>query len=320
MTVIEPQEKVFKDLSKKGKDRKWRERKLKNIELAGRLETLGYRSFERAYQCAEVMKFIEQPDGTKKLYQSYFCKNKLCPICNWRRSMKYAYQAEQVINEAMIRHSKGRFLFLTLTVKNVSADELNQTLSQITEGFRRLMMYKKVDKNILGYLRSTEVTYSDQYQNYHPHLHILLFVKPSYFKGGEYLSQDDWTKLWAKAMKLDYVPVVDIRAVRPKKDKGLKKAIMETAKYPVKPFDLDSKHQELSEEVKLRLTKDLTDGLYRKRQIGFGKLFKEIKKELALDDIEDGNLIKTGDDDQTSNAGREIVAVWNWDRLNYFVK
>ena len=29
---------VFKDYSKQGKDRKWRERKLKNIELAGRLE------------------------------------------------------------------------------------------------------------------------------------------------------------------------------------------------------------------------------------------------------------------------------------------
>ena len=53
---------------------KWRERKLKNIELAGRLERLGYRSFERVYQCAEVLKFIEQQDGTKKLYQSYFVK------------------------------------------------------------------------------------------------------------------------------------------------------------------------------------------------------------------------------------------------------
>ena len=101
---------VFKDYSKQGKDRKWRERKLKNIELAGRLEKLGYRSFERVYQCAEVLKFIEQQDGTKKLYQSYFCKNKLCPICNWRRSMKYAYQAELVVNEAMKRYQKVDFV------------------------------------------------------------------------------------------------------------------------------------------------------------------------------------------------------------------
>ena len=31
--------------------------------------------------------------------------------------MKYAYQAELVVNEAMKRYPKGRFLFLTLTIK-----------------------------------------------------------------------------------------------------------------------------------------------------------------------------------------------------------
>ena len=57
---------VFKDYSKQGKDRKWRERKLKNIELAGRLEKLGYRSFERVYQCAEVLKFIRTTGRYKR--------------------------------------------------------------------------------------------------------------------------------------------------------------------------------------------------------------------------------------------------------------
>ena len=313
--------KPLKDVSKKGKDRKWRERKLKNIELAGRLDKLGYRSFERVYQCAEVLKFVEQEDGTKKLYQSYFCKNKLCPICNWRRSMKYAYQAELVVNEAMKRYPKGRFLFLTLTIKNVSGKELNRTLSKMAEGFRRLMMYKKVDKNILGYLRATEVTYSSEHENYHPHLHVLLFVKSSYFRDkNSYLAQEDWTKLWAKAMKLDYVPVVDIRAVRAKKQQDLKSAIIETAKYPVKPFDVDTSKEQLTEKDKDRVTADLIDGLYRKRQIGFGKLFKEIKAELELDSIEEGNLVKTGADETTESTGREIIAIWNWDRKNYFVK
>lgn len=314
---------VFKDYSKQGKDRKWRERKLKNIELAGRLEKLGYRSFERVYQCAEVLKFIEQQDGTKKLYQSYFCKNKLCPICNWRRSMKYAYQAELVVNEAMKRYPKGRFLFLTLTIKNVSGKDLNKTLSKMTEGFNRLFKYKKVDKNVLGYLRATEVTYSTEHEDYHPHLHVLLMVKPNYFsgRGDNYLTQEEWTKLWAKAMKLDYTPVVDIRTVKAHKRKNLKSAIIETAKYPVKPFDVDTEDVTLfSEMVKERITEDLTNGLHRKRQIGFGKLFKEIKAELALDDVEEGNLVHTGAEEMTESTGREIVAFWNWDRKNYFVR
>ena len=76
----------------------------------------------------------------------------------------------------------------------------------------------------------------------------------------------------------------------------------------------------LPEETKERITGDLFEGLYRKRQIGIGKLFKTIKKELDLDDVEDGNLVQTGEDSQEVSRGQEIVAVWNWQRKNYFLQ
>ena len=76
----------------------------------------------------------------------------------------------------------------------------------------------------------------------------------------------------------------------------------------------------LPEETKERITGDLFEGLYRKRQIGFGKLFKTIKKELDLDDVEDGNLVQTGEDSQEVSRGQEIVDVWNWQRKNYFLQ
>ena len=76
----------------------------------------------------------------------------------------------------------------------------------------------------------------------------------------------------------------------------------------------------LPEETKERITGDLFEGLYRKRQIGFGKLFKTIKKELDLDDVEDGNLVQTGEDSQEVSRGQEIVAGWNWQRKNYFLQ
>lgn len=312
---------TLKDVSKTGKDRKWRERKLKNIELASQLETLGYRSFERVYQCAEVLKFVEQMDGTKKLYQSYFCKNKLCALCNWRRSMKYSYQASKIVEEAMIRQPKGRFLFLTLTVKNVIGQELNQAMTDILIGVNRLMKYKKIDKNMIGFLRATEVTYSKELDSYHPHLHVLLMVRPSYFQSkADYVNQEEWTKFWQKAMKLDYIPMVDIRAVKADKGKGLKGAILETAKYPVKPFDVTDEKTDFTAQEKLQIVDDMLTGLHRKRQIGFGKLFKDIKKELELDDLENGNLVQTRDDTEGTSSGREIVAVWNWERKNYYIK
>ena len=323
---IQKQDRVaFRDISARGKDRKWRERKLKNIDLARRLEILGYRSFERVYQCSEVLKFLEQEDGSRRLYQTYFCKNKLCPICNWRRSMKYSFQAEKVVNEAIRRYPKGQFLFLTLTVRNVDAGELNSTISSMSKGFNKLFKYKKVSKNMLGYIRATEVTYNREENNYHPHFHILIFVKSTYFSRGNYLSQEEWTKKWQKAMVLDYSPIVDVRKIYSKgEDKKYKKAILEVSKYPIKPFDLevDKKGNLLfyTEEEKLQITDDLMNGLFKKRQIGFGGLFKELKKEFDLDDVEDGDLVNTSDDDGKSNKGKEIVAIWNWERKNYFLK
>lgn len=312
--------KEFKDISKNGKDRKWKERKLMNIELGNRLEQLGYKQFERVMQCAEVLKF-RRNEETLRLHQAWFCKNKLCPICNWRRAMKHSFQATKVIDEAMKREPKSKFLFLTLTVKNISGDELNQTMSELTKAFDRLFRRAKVQKNLIGFLRATEVTLNQKTEMYHPHVHVLLMMKSSYFKNSEnYISQKEWQAMWKQSAKLDYEPIVDIRKVRPKKtethEQNLKKAIVETAKYPVKPIDTLT----ASEEQKLKIVDDLMQGLYKKRQIGYGGLLKKIYKELQLEDVENGNLIQVDDEKNSESLGEEIVAVWNWQRQNYFVK
>ena len=51
--------------------------------------------------------------------------------------------------------------------------------------------------------------------NVHPHFHAMLLVKSTYFHGSHYINQAEWTDMWVKAMRLDYYPQVDIRAVKP---------------------------------------------------------------------------------------------------------
>lgn len=48
-------------------------------------------------------------------------------------------------------------------------------------------------------------------------------------------------------------------------------------------------------------------------------MFKEIKKKLALDDVENGDLVHTTDDSEASD-GTKIVAIWNATKQNYFIK
>lgn len=307
----------FKDVSKNGKDRKWKERKQKNVKLANIFNSLDYSSkfVSNIHSCAEHLSFKRASDGSLRLFQMYTCKNKQCAICSWRRSMKYQVQISKIVEEAMIRKPKGRFIFLTLTVENVSGEELNHEMSYLSEAFNRLMKYKKVSKNIIGFLRATEVTRNELMDTYHPHIHVLLFVSPTYFKNKEnYISQDEWTDLWKKSAKLDYYPIVDVRAIKPKNEKtsDIRSAILETAKYPVKPMELTVESAKVVDE--------LQKGLYRKRQIAFGGLFKQIKKELELDDIENGDLINLGDEESAISDGEVISVLWNHERQNYYVR
>ena len=266
---------ILNDTTRTGKDRKWKERKMGSIRFSERLIKLGYKEsvVERVRTCGDVLKFVKDPVQGLKLYQAYFCKNKLCPMCNWRRSMKYSWQIKQILDKALEQYPKARFLFLTLT--------------------------------------------------------------PTYFKGSEnYISQADWTEMWEESAKLDYTPVVNIKAVKEKvaredlhddfSEDGIMKAVLETAKYPVKPFEIErDKHGkviERSEEKLTQITGELLDGLYKKRQLGFGGLLKELRKELHLDDIENGDLVNTSDEKTEPTAGEQIVAYWNYARGNYFIK
>ena len=121
--------------------------------------------------------------GHLKLYKAWFCKSKLCPLCNWRRAMKHSYQTQRVIEEVLKEHPKSRWMFLTLTVKNVyDGKTLERSLSDMTKAFNKMIRYKKISKNLIGYMRTTEVTVNKDNGSYNQHMHVLLSVKPTYFK------------------------------------------------------------------------------------------------------------------------------------------
>lgn len=314
MTDFKKQGEILVDKNSRGKERDWRGRKILSLKLADIFKELQYKKtfVERVISCGDTLQFVQNQDGNLKLYQAYFCKNKLCPMCNWRRSMKYSYQTSRIVDEAIKQSPKGRFLFLTLTVKNVEGQALNSTISQLTKSFDRLFKRAKVQRNLLGYLRSVEVTHNENDKTYHPHIHVLMMVRPSYFQSKkDYITQKEWSDMWSQSLKVDYVPMIDIRTVK-ETGKGLRGAVLETAKYPTKPIKFDVENKQVVD--------DLYNGLYRKRQLGYGGLFKTIKKQLQLDDVESGDLVHTSDDKENISKGTEIVAIWNASKQNYYLK
>lgn len=314
--------KVLVDRSQSGKVRPWREHKLENLQYSDYLQILHYKKAHRVKECGEVLRFVEDKNGHKKLAQTWFCHSRLCPLCNWRRAMKQSNQLTQILAEAVKQRKTGRFLFLTLTVENTSGNQLKSELRQMGRAIRDLMRYKKPAKNLLGYVRSTEVTVNHEVDQpmYHHHMHVLLFMKSSYFTGTDnYISQAEWTGYWQRAMKLTYMPVVNVEAVKPNVNRhknSLLASAQETAKYQVKSKDILTNNPEQD----LQVIDDLEQALAGSRQISYGGLLKEIRKQLQLEDVENGDLINTDSDDQkVDQVVREIVAKWDYQRKNYFV-
>lgn len=270
---------------------------MNNLKVSESFERLGLdKRAVRAKDCGNYLQFMEcNEDGYKKLVAANFCKDRLCPMCNWRRSGMLQAQIMQILH-SVSEQQKIRFIFLTLTIENPTKENLKNSISNMFESFKRLFKYKNVDKAVIGWVRILEITRNDDknsknYDTYHPHFHVLIGVNPSYFKDKDYLSQKLWTELWQKALQVEYTPVVHIQTVKPKYEgQTFEAAAVETAKYTVKEKDYIYKNNKVMDSV----ISVLAVALKGRRLIGFGKLFKKVKAELKLKDVEDCDADLTG--------------------------
>jgi plasmid rolling circle replication initiator protein Rep len=251
---------------------------------------------QRVSFCSQLLEFGLTPtenDTLKlKLRSARFCRVRHCPVCQWRRSLMWKAKAYKVLPKIVEAYPTHRWLFVTLTQKNVPVTELRDTLKAMNKGFQRLAERKTWPA--IGWLRSTEVTRGRD-GNAHPHFHCLLMVPRSYF-GRNYIKLDEWVKLWRDCMRLDYSPILDTRAVK-EGDKPMQ-LVPELLKYVTKESDLVA-----SREWFLEYTRQL----HKMRMIATGGVLKQYLKELEQ---EPEDLIGE------SNESTEDVAAlyFNWRR------
>ena len=224
---------------------------------------------QRLHFCSEFLRFgltmSDENEPKLKLRGAHFCRVPRCPVCQWRRSLMWKGKAYRVLPKIVESYPTHRWLFLTLTQKNVPITELRDTLKFMNSSFKRLVERKTWPSP--GWLRSTEVT-RGQDGNAHPHFHCLLMVPASYF-GQKYIKQADWVSLWRSCLRIDYDPVVDVRAV--KQGTSPAQLVPELLKYVTKESDIV-----LDKEWLLELTRQL----YKMRMIATGGVLKEYLKEL----------------------------------------
>ncbi|MBU5678244.1 protein rep, partial [Alkaliphilus sp. MSJ-5] len=212
-----------------------------------------------------------------------------------------------------------RFIFLTLTCKNVYGENLSDQLDELFKAFNLLTKRKTVKQAVKGWFRALEVTHnldeaSKDYDTFHPHFHIILMVNKSYFNKPElYISQEKWTSLWKSCLKVDYTPIIDVRAFKTGKSSHVSKSVAESAKYAVKSNDfiIRDKDGVIDEEMTDDSVFILDKALANRRLVAFGGELKEIHKLLNLDDTENGDLINT-DNEELREDLDYIIERYKW--------
>ena len=242
--------------------------------------------------CGTSLEFAKYADDSFKLHRANFCRDRLCPMCAWRRSYKIFGQVSQIMN---LIENDYAFIFLTLTVRSCDGEDLVQLIDKMNNAWRKFIKYKRIKQICKGFFKGLEITYNAEWDSYHPHFHVIIAVPKGYFTNKDYIKHSEWLELWRKAMQDPKILILDVRRVRDKNStasgaefsKKLGSAVAEVAKYAVKSSDYLFVNDRLTDFC----VYTFSESLKNRRLCAMGGCFLEAHKKLQLDDSEDGDLI-----------------------------
>jgi plasmid rolling circle replication initiator protein Rep len=304
---------VMRDLRPDGTERPWRKKKLRGYAVVDSYCRLGMLDkAAKLVNCCTWFVYKRNPlTGEMRLYQVNLCRDRLCPICSWRRSLRLSADLSSVISVVDEDYRNLKPLMLTLTVRNCAAEagELSAVIDRMMKAWDRFLKSRKIKGIVKGWFRTLEITYNKETGEFHPHFHVLLYVDRSYMRGSEdWMETSEWVQRWKSALRFDYDPVCDVRHVRVGKDGTYREGALELAKYVVKDTDyiIDG-----DEKLTDKLVLGLSVALKRRRLSSYGGILKRIAAEFVKDE-EDADLIHIDDDLVTGDGFTELV-VYRWD-------
>ena len=236
---------------------------------------------EKILTCGDFLGFSPSSDtGEFKLVSANFCRERLCPTCQKRKSLKMYANVLQVVNYIKTNVRDVRYLHLVLTVPNCDGGVvLNSTISKLFKSFGKFYKYKDIQRAFKGCLRCLEITYNSDTGMFHPHLHCLVAVNGSYFNSRYYLKYDRLQELWTKANNSDVPLQISVGSIKG----DIAKGVAEVCKYCVKPLEYGELDDTTAQYV-LR-----TIGLVLKGQRCIQKygIIKNAFKSLGINDDEE---------------------------------
>lgn len=284
----------------------WKNRKIFAQIIAESFKRLGdFKSYSEIKQCGTDLVFRLYEDGSKKLHLANFCRHRMCSMCSWRKSLKKYAQVSKMMS--WLNDYNYKYIFITLTIKNCSSDDLQKTIDKLFKGYHNLFRQNDIKKAFLGAFRALEITYNYKSKNYHPHIHMIVAVNKSYFNSRYYIKQNKLSYIWQAALSVDYTPIIDVRKINDD-DCNIVHAIAEVAKYTVKgsdyiiPYDLD---------IQDNVIKTLNDVLYSRRLTSVRGVFRDAQRALKIN-LDDDDLTNTDLDTDMDPQLEYVLVHYKW--------
>lgn len=204
-------------------------------------------------------------------------------------------------------NAKARWVFVTLTVRNCSIEDLGDTLTLMNTAFQRLKDRKEF-KPVLGWVRTTEVTRGAD-GSAHPHFHTLMIV-PSYWFTTAYVKHARWVELWGECLRVNYEPNVDIRTVKSRNEgllltDELQSAVAETLKYAIKPADM------IADPVWFL---EMTRQTFKRRFVATGGVLKDV---LRIEEESNKDLVLADGETECDDDGTRLAFDWKEKERRY---
>ena len=261
--------------------KKWQYKKEQALKMSEKMYCAGYdRRAERMAECSDIVQLQYCHDcDSYQVKRANLCRDKLCPICNWRLSLRRMMSMMSIIDEY---EPRGQYYMITLTVRNCAPDELSNTMDKMSKVYNKIMARKTVRPKIYAWVKAVEYTYNADTDTIHPHYHILM--------DSDLSTAMNIIGHWTADKEIDAEPQAQHISVCNNSTnltnidrQNIIRAAMEVSKYICKSSDLLA--------MPIQTLKSVAEQLNGKRMTSLGGEWRKIAHRLSIDmdSIGDGN-------------------------------
>ncbi|WJZ23591.1 protein Rep [Listeria phage LIS04] len=161
------------------------------------------RAIDSPQSCGEIFR---QVNGKIK---PWFCKSPICPYCATRKHRSYVSKTTSIVSRIIESRPDYRWVMLKLEITNPRS---LSDIRHLHRSFAKLFNYKKIQNNIVGYTRKSQVVGNSK--SYKLTAHVLLCVSKSYFRSGtNYIKASDWSSYWKKAVGTEFSAECSVKVI-----------------------------------------------------------------------------------------------------------